>query len=198
MKRSLLLVAAPLAVALQGCGTFYAEGEQPRVCLTLPPQTFAIPGGGAVAPPGGFNGASSGSVDIGLADAVPAFLLDGPPGNRSLHFLSFEARIQGAGLTFDWLNHLELVADGQPGAAPVQLARYARGGAIGATAIHLESLAPDANLADHLASGGLALTVSGDVSVPGGQAVPGTWTATISTCFSAKVHRTLQEIIDGT
>ena len=47
MKRRLLLVAAPLAVALQGCGTFYAEGEQPRVCLTLPPQTFAIPGGGA-------------------------------------------------------------------------------------------------------------------------------------------------------
>jgi hypothetical protein len=195
MKR---VFALSLAASLSGCGTFYAEAEQPHVCLTLPPQTFAIPGGGAVAPPGGFNGASGGSVDIGLADAVPAFLLDGPPENRVLHFLSFEARIQGAGLTFDWLNNLELVAAGQPGAAPVRLARYARGGPTGATAIHLESLAPEANLADYLASGGLALTVSGDVSVPGGQAVPGTWTATISTCFSAKVRKTLQEILDGT
>jgi hypothetical protein len=198
MKPGLLLVAAALAAALQGCGTFYAEAEQPRVCLTLPPQAFAIPGGGVVAPPGGFNGASSGSVEVGLADVVPDFLLGGPEKDRVLHFLSFEARIQGAGLTFDWLNNLDLVAGGAPGAAPVQLARYARGGQTGATSIHLESLAPDANLANYLANGGLTLTVSGDVSVPGGQAVPGTWTATISTCFYAKVHKTLQEMIDGT
>jgi len=197
MKRSLLVTLAGLAILLGGCGTFYAEAEQPLLCLTLPPQTFTIPGGGIVAPPGGFTGSYGGAVDVGLSDVVPDFLLSGPSKDHVLHLLSFQATLSGSpGVNFDWLTDLRLTA--QNGAmAPVQLGQYTRGAQTGVTTISLGLSAPGQNLADFLANGGLILDLSGGVSVPAGQTVPGTWSTTVTTCLYAKVHKTLQDLIGG-
>jgi hypothetical protein len=196
MKRILVLAAA--AAALQGCTTFYAEAEQPLVCLTLPAQSFVIPGGGIVAPPEGFSGTYAGNVDIGLSNVVPDFLFTGASKDRILHFLSFDASVSGAlGANLDFLSNLDVVAQGNAGSAPVELAHYVRTGT-NVRSISLASDAPGVNLTDLLANGGLTLSLSGDVFIPGGQTVPAQWSAQISSCFYAKVHKTLQEIIDGT
>jgi len=197
MKRSLLVTLTGLAASLAACNTFYAEAEQPLICLTLPPQTFTIPGGGMVAPPGGFTGSYGGAFDVGLSDAVPDFLLSGPSKDHVLHFLSLKATVSGApGVNFDWLTDLRLTA--QNGVtSPVQLGLYTRGSQTGVTTISLSSMAPDQNLTDFLSNGGLILDLSGGVSVPAGQTVPGSWTTTVTTCLSAKVHKTLQDLIDG-
>jgi hypothetical protein len=198
MKRNLLVVAAALAVALPGCDTFYAEAEQPSVCLTLPAQTFTIPGGGGTAPPGGFSGTFSGSVDLGLSDVVPDFLLDGPSRDRILHFLSFRATTTLLGANFDFLDNAQLQAQGAPGSQPVDLGEYTRGTRVGVTTISLPSRAPNVNLSDFLASGALTLHLAGQVTVPGGQVVPSTWSAEVEACLYAKVRKTFQQMIDGT
>jgi hypothetical protein len=199
MKRTLLVVTAALAGALQGCGTFYAEAEQPMVCLTMAPQTFVVPGGGTVAPPGGFTGSSSGVVDLGLSDALPDFLLTGRSQDRILRFLSFQATVSGPpGANFDFLTGLRVTAQGPPGSVPVELANYRRGTQSGViTTISVDSSSPDNNLSDFLAGGGLTFNVSGSVAIPGGQPIPSSWSATVSSCFSARIHKTFQEIIDG-
>jgi hypothetical protein len=199
MNRTLLVVTAALAGALQGCGTFYAEAEQPMVCLTMPPQSFTVPGGGTVAPPGGFTGSSSGVVDLGLSDALPDFLLTGQSQDRILRFLSFQATVSGPpGANFDFLTGLRVTAQGPPGSVPVELANYTRGTQTGLiTTISMNPTSPDNNLTNFLASGGLTFNVAGSVAIPAGQPIPGTWSATVSSCFYAKVHRTFQEMIDG-
>jgi len=200
MKRHLLLATAPLAFALQGCGTFYAEAEQPRVCLAMLPQTFTIPGGGAVAPPGGFTGTYSGTIDVSLSDAIPDFLLTGQSKDRILHFLSFDASVSGPpGANLDFVSSLEVTAEGAPGSTPVVLGRYARGSQSGViTSISVQPEAQNSNLSGFVASGGITLGMSGGVSVAAGQPVPSTLTTAVTTCLSAKVHKTLQEIINGT
>jgi hypothetical protein len=200
MKRNLLVVAAALASALPGCGTFYAEAEQPSVCLTLPSQTFTIPGGGTVAPPGGFTGTYSGAIDLGLSDVVPDFLLNGPPQDRILHFLSFDASVSGPpGANLNYITSLELTAEGALGSTPVMLGRYARGSQTGViTSISIQPEVRQTNLSDFLAGGAITLRLSGGVSVAAGQPVPSTWTAAATTCLYAKVHKTFQQMIDGT
>jgi hypothetical protein len=198
MKRNLLVVAAALAVALQGCSTFYAEAEQPSVCLTLTPAPFSIQGGGGIAPPGGFSAAYSGSVDLGLSDVVPDFMLNGPSQDRILRFLSFRATATLLGGNFDFVDSVQLHAQGAPGSQPVELGQYVRGSQVNVTSISFPSGAPNVNLSDFLASGGLTLHVDGNVSVPGGQRVPATWSAEVETCLYAKVHKTFQQMIDGT
>jgi hypothetical protein len=200
MKRNLLLVASALAVALPGCSTLYAEAEQPLVCLTLAPQTFTIPGGGTVAPPGGFSGTYGGAIDLVLSDAIPDFLFTGRSEDRILRFLSFEASVSGPpGANLNFITSLELTAAGAPGSTPVVLGQYARGSQTGViTSISVEPEAQSANLSDLLANGGITLSLSGGVSVAGGQPVPSTWSTTATTCLYARVHKTLQEIIDGT
>jgi hypothetical protein len=199
MNRALVVVTAALAGALQGCGTFYAEAEQPMVCLTMPPQTFSVPGGGTVAPPGGFTGSSSGVVDLGLSDALPDFLLTGQSQDRILRFLSFKATVSGPpGANFDFLTGLRVTAQGPPGSVPVELANYRRGTQTGViTTISMDPSSPDNNLTNFLASGGLTFNVTGSVSIPAGQPIPGNWSATVSSCFYAKIHKTFQEMIDG-
>jgi hypothetical protein len=200
MKRTLLVVTAALAGALPGCGTFYAEAEQPMVCLTMLPQTFSVPGGGTVAPPGGFTGSSSGVVDLGLSDALPDFILTGQSQDRILRFLSFQATVSGPpGANLDFLTGLRVTAQGPPGSVPVELANYSRGTPTGRiiTAISMNPTSPDNNLTDLLASGGLTFNVTGSVAIPAGQPIPGTWSATVSSCFYAKIRKTFQEMIDG-
>jgi hypothetical protein len=199
MKRTLLVVTAVLAGAIPGCGTFYAEAEQPMVCLTMPPQSFSVPGGGTVAPAGGFTGSSSGVVDLGLSDALPDFLLTGQSPDRILRFLSFQATVSGPpGANLDFLTGLRVTAQGPPGSVPVELANYKRGTQTGLiTHITLDPTSPDNNLTGLLTSGGLSFNVTGTVSIPAGQPIPGNWSATVSSCFYAKVRKTLQEMVDG-
>jgi hypothetical protein len=200
MKRTLLLATASVAFALQGCGTFYAEAEQPRVCLTLTPQTFTIPGGGAVAPPGGFTATYSGTIELSLSNAIPDFMLTGRSTDRILHFLSFDASVSGPpGANLNFVSSLEVTAEGAPGSTPVVLGRYARGSQTGVvTSISIQPEAQDNNLSDFVANGGITLGMSGGVSVAAGQPVPANLTTAVTTCLSAKVHKTFQEIIDGT
>lgn len=200
MKRTLLLATAAVAFALPGCGTFYAEAEQPRVCLTLTPQTFTIPGGGAVAPPGGFTGTYSGTIDLALSDAIPDFLFTGQSKDRILRFLSFDASVSGApGANLNFVTSLEVTAEGAPGSTPVLLGRYARGSQAGLiTSISIQPEAQNSNLSDFVAGRGITLGMSGGVSVAAGERVPSSLSTSATTCLSAKVRKTLQEIIDGT
>jgi hypothetical protein len=198
MNRMLLASVLPLAAALSGCGSLYAEAEQTEVCLTLPPQTFTIPGGGIVAPPGGFSGSSSGVVDLGLSDALPDFIIGGSPDSRILRFLSLDAALVPApGVNFDWLTDLEVQAE-HAADPPVALGGFTRGTRTGLTTISLVSSHRDVNLAGFLAGGAIALQLAGSVDVPAGQAVPAAWTATVSACFYAKVKKTFQQLINGT
>lgn len=198
MKTSHLLAAAALSTGLLGCNTFYVEAEQPQVCLTMPTQSFTIPGGGGVAPPGGFTGTYSAPVDLGLSNTLPDFIMSGPSSDRILHFLSFEATVSGSpGANLDLLTSLDVQATGAPGSTPVTLARYNRGTQTGVTRIALQSLAPDTNLSDFLASGALNLSVNGSVRVEAGQTVPTSWSAQVTSCLYAKIHKTAQQLIDG-
>jgi hypothetical protein len=199
MKRTLLLATAAFAFALQGCGTFYAEAEQPRVCLTMLPQTFTIPGGGAVAPPGGFTGTYSGTFEVSLSDAIPDFMLTGQSKERILHFLSFDASVSGTpGANLNFVSSLQVTAEGALGSTPVVLGRYARGSQTGViTSISIQPEAQTSNLSDFVANGGITLGMSGGVSVAAGQPVPSSLTTSVTTCLSAKVHKTFQEMIDG-
>ena len=72
MKRILVAALFTVAASLSGCGSFYAEAEQPKACITVPPQTFTLPTGGlVVAPAGGFQGTFSGQVDLGISTPCP-------------------------------------------------------------------------------------------------------------------------------
>jgi hypothetical protein len=198
MKRIQLLAVATLALGLQGCNTFYADADQPLFCLGLPAQTFSVPGGGGVAPAGGFSGTYAGSIDVGLSNVLPDFIVGGPSRDRVLHFLSFDASVSGGpGTNMDFLSNLEVQALGPTGSTPVPLAHYDRGSQTGVTRISLDSDDPGANLSGFVANGGLSLQVSGAVSVPAGQVVPATWSAQVTSCFSANIHKTLQQMIDG-
>jgi hypothetical protein len=80
----------------------------------------------------------------------------------------------------------------------VELGNYSRGTQTGLiTAISMNPTSPDNNLTDLLASGGLTFNVTGSVAIPAGQPIPSGWSATISSCFYAKIRKTFQEMIDG-
>ena len=96
MNRALLIATAALASGTLGCSTFYAEAEQPLVCMTLPTQSFSVPGGGIPAPAGGFHGSYTTTLVLGIQDVLPDFLLNGPPSEHVLHFVSFDATVAGA------------------------------------------------------------------------------------------------------
>jgi hypothetical protein len=196
MNRTHVLAVASLALALQGCSTFYAEAEQPSLCLTLSPQSFRIQGGG-VTPPAPVTAPYDGTLDLNLKEFIPDFLLNGPSQDRIVHFLSFEVMRSGGG-NYDFLDDLSLEAVGAPGSTPVQLGRFVRGTQTGITSISLPSAAPTTNLADLLASGALSLRVSGTATFPAGVQIPADWSAQVEACLSAKVHKTLQQLIDGT
>lgn len=198
MNRILLAAIVPAALSIAGCGSFYAEAEQPQACLTVLPQTFTIPGGGIVAPPEGFQGTFSGQVDLGISDALPDFLVDGPPENHFLRFLSLEATItsNSAAANFNWLHDLTLTVSN--GGATDELAYYGGGMTSGSKTLKLGPLDAANNLIAFLQNGGMVLQLEGSVVIPGGAPIPTSFTATVTGCFSAKVKKTLDEIINGT
>ncbi len=197
MKRTLLAALVPAALSIAGCGTFYAEAEQPEVCLTVLPQTFTIPGGGVVAPPEGFQGTFGGQVDLGISDAVPDFILNGPEQNHILRFLSMQASLAGSSGTanFDWLEDLSLTVSN--GVTTSQLGFYSGGLPANSRVLKVGALSADNNLITFLKSGTMVLYLEGSVAVPGGAQVPASWTGSIQGCFYAKVKKTFDEIINS-
>lgn len=198
MSRALLVATAALASGTLGCSTFYAEAEQPLVCLTLPTQSFSVPGGGIPAPAGGFHGSYTTTIELGIQDVLPDFLLNGPPSEHVLHFVSLDAAVDGApGASLDLVDTLEVTARGAPGSSPVELAHYVRGPETGVTRISLDSANPGANLTGLLVNGGLSADVYGEVTIPAGQTIPASFSATVTACFSAQVKKTLEQLING-
>jgi hypothetical protein len=198
MKNIVLLAAlVPAALSLAGCGTFYAQAEQPEVCLTVLPQTFTIPGGGVIAPPGGFQGTFSGQVDLGINDALPDFLFNGTPENHIFRFLSLEASITStsAAANFNWLQGLTLTVTN--GATSEEVAHYGGGMTTGSRVLKIGPLNAANNLVTFLNQGNMVLTLAGTVSIPAGAQIPGSWTASVQGCFYAKVKKTFEEIING-
>jgi hypothetical protein len=199
MKRILLAALVPTALSIAGCGSFYAQAEQPEVCITVPSQPFTLPTGGlVVAPPGGFQDAFSGQVDLGISDALPDLLVNGSPDNHILRFLSLEASITStsAAANFNWLDDLSLTVSA--GGLTEQLAYYGGGMTTGSTVLRVSPLDGQNNIVAYLRNGTVALTLEGAVAIPAGAQIPSSWTASVKGCFSAKVKKTLQEMIDGT
>ena len=198
MKRILIAVLVPVAASITGCGSFYAQAEQPEVCLTVPPQTFTIPTGGLlVAPPGGFQGTFSGQVDLGISNALPDLLVDGPPENHVLRFLSLEASItsNSAAANFNWLEELTLTVSN--GSLTRQLAYYGGGMTSGSRVLRIGPLDGENNLVTFLQNGNMVLYLEGSVAIPGGAQIPSSWTASVQGCFYAKVRKTFDEMING-
>ncbi len=193
MKRLLLAALLPVIASIVGCNAFNIEADQPMACLTMPPQTFPVVAPSIPGAPGTF----SGEIDLGISAVLPDFLVGGSPETHILNFQSLSVTLDGPpGASFVWLTGLEIVA--QKGTTtPVLLVDYTPGsGTIGST-ITANSLAPGQNLIAFLNNGGLAFSVSGTYDprlFPSGAT---TWTGTITACFSAKVKKTFQEMIDG-
>ena len=199
MKRIPVAIVTALALPLAACGSFYAQAEQPQVCLTVQPQTFTLPNGGlVVAPAGGFQGTFSGQVDLGISDALPDFIVNGPPENHILRFLSLEASIasNSAAANFNWLHDLSLTVT--DGATSDRLAFYGGGMTTGSKVLRIGPLDAANNLVAFLQNGNLVLHLEGSVAIPAGAQIPTSWTASIQGCFYAKVKKTFQEMIDGT
>jgi hypothetical protein len=199
VKRIPVAIVTALALPLAACGSFYAQAEQPQVCLTVRPQTFTLPNGGlVVAPAGGFQGTFSGQVDLGISDALPDFIVSGPPENHILRFLSLEASItsNSAAANFNWLHDLALTVT--DGATTEQLAFYGGGMTTGSKVLKIGPLNAANNLVTFLQNGNMVLHLEGSVAIPAGAPIPTSWTASDQGCFSAKVKKTFQEMIDGT
>jgi hypothetical protein len=199
MKNTLLLAAlVPAALSLAGCGSFYAQAEQPEVCLTVLPQTFTIPGGGGVAPGAGFQGTFSGQVDLGISSALPDLLVDGSPTNHILRFLSLEASItaDSSAANFNWLQDLSLTVSN--GVNTDQLAFYGGGMTIGSKILKIGPLNAANNLVTFLQNGNMVMYLEGSVAIPAGARIPTGFTATVQGCFYAKVKKTFEEMINGT
>jgi hypothetical protein len=194
MKRALAVPATLLALATAGCGAFYVEGEITETCITLPSMTVPITAAA------GSTGTFSREVNFGLQNAIPDFVLQGDAGERSLRLLRLELSVppgQLVGANLDWLTSAQLRVMPPPGSPlPSQtLVQYAQGPS--SLPILTVTVQPtgEANLADYLAQNQLALYISGEVEFPTG--LPATETLTVTGCFYAKVHETLQQLIDA-
>jgi len=197
VKHIHVAIVVALVLPLAGCGSFYAEAEQPQVCLTVLPQTFTIPGGGVVAPAGGFQGTFTGQVDLGISDALPDFLYDGDPRNHVFRFLGLQASIAptSGAANFDWLEGLSVTAFN--GVTTTQLAVYEGGLPPGSRVLKVNPLDANNNLVTFIRDGSMVVNLEGVVNVPGGATVPATWSATVQGCFYAKVKKTFDELING-
>ena len=194
MKRALSLPVALLALSAAGCGTFYAEGEIPEVCITLPALTVPIT---AVS---GVSGTFTREVNFGLSNAIPDFVLKGSSGDRSLRLLRLELTVpsgQAAGANLDWLDAAELRVVPPPGSSlPSRtLVQYAQGpSSLPITQVTVQPTG-ETNLADYIGQDQLSLFMSGNVSFPAG--LPASENLMVKGCFYARVHETLQQIIDA-
>jgi hypothetical protein len=194
MKRILLAAIVPVVLSTTACGSFYAEAEQPRVCIQLlSPQVFPVIPPGLPGGPGTFDTV----VDVGLSNAIPDFILEGSPDRHILTFLSLTMSLQGApGANLGWLTRLEVQA--QSGTStPVTLVDYVPGTPVTSNTLTVSAQNPGQNLVALLQNGGLNLTVSGDYDPARFPSGTTALTANVSACFSAKVKKTLEEMING-
>lgn len=189
MKRNLLAVL--VAISTAGCGSFYVEADQPQACLQLvSPQALIV-----IPPPPGGQGTLSANVDIGLNNAFPNFLISGSPNDHVVSFEGMTITLQGtAGATPRWLTNLTVTATNGTG-TPVTIVDYTPGTAPTTATFNVGPRDPNNNLIGLLQNGGLtlAVSISYDASFPSGS----TWTAGVNACFSAKVKKTLQDLING-
>jgi hypothetical protein len=192
MKNTLLLAAlVPAALSLAGCGSFYAQAEQPEACLTVLPQTFTIPNP-TIQTVGPFQ------VDLGISSALPDVLVDGSPENHILRFLSLEASItsNSSAANFNWLKNLSLAVSN--GATTKQVAFYGGGMASGARVLKIGPLDAENNLLTFLQNGNMKFDLQGSVDIPANAPIPTSFTVTVQGCFYAKVKKTFDEIINST
>ena len=194
MKRNLAAALVPVALSFTGCGSFYAEAEQPKACIQLlTPQVFPVFPPGLPGAPGTFDSV----VDLGLSDALPDVIIGGSPDTHVLSFQSFTLTLQGApGANLAWLTRLEIQA--QSGTStPVTLVDYVPGTAVSGATLTVTPQNPGQNLIGLLRNGGLTLAVSGDYDPSLFPAGTTAVTASVSACFSAKVKKTFEEMING-
>jgi hypothetical protein len=197
MNRILLAALVPAALSVAGCGAFNVEASQPQACLQiLSPQALIV-----VPPviPGG-SGEVRGSVDIGLKNAFPGFLVDGSPDNNVVRFLGGTLSLNGPpGSDTRWVTGIKVTAT-NPSLPPLLLVDYTApaGGPAGAV-FNIGPRDPNNNLVTMLQNGGLTLEV--ETTYTTGIAIPppsGSWTAGVNACFSASIKKTFQQLIDGT
>jgi hypothetical protein len=195
MDRPLIAALVSAALSVAGCGSFNVEASQPQACLQLvSPQALIV-----VPPviPGG-SGTVTTSVDLGLKNAFPGFLVDGNPDNNVVRFLGATLALTGpAGSSAQWVRGIKITAT-NPSLPPLVLVDYTppAGGPAGVT-FNIGPRDPNNNLVTMLQSGGgltLDVEASYDTTSP---PASGAWTASVGACFSASVKKTFQELIDG-
>ena len=197
MKRTLIAQFALLALPLAACSSFNVEAEQPLACLTLQPESITI--GGGTAPIVGpiVQTWPEQQRTIPLGDAIPSFILDGPPQDRVIHLVSFGIEATSGVTNLNWLQNFS-VSVSTDGGTPVQLVTCQGCVPAGATGMNVPASNGDFNLADFIdASGNLTLSFGGTVNVPAGATVPNTFGGKVSVCISAKVKKTFDEMING-
>lgn len=189
MTRATPFAVLAAALATTGCGSFYVDAQQPQACLKLvTPQPLTLSGGG-----GGRQ--VSATVDVGLRDAIPDFVLDGPADSSVVTFQGATVVLTNAqGDTPSWVSNFKVTAV-SPGAPSVVLVDYTAP-ATGPTSVTFPLAPRDRanNLIGLLQNGGLTLQLdaSSSSTVP-----PGVWTAGVTACFSARVKKTFDQLING-
>ena len=121
MNRTLTALFAVLALPLAACDSFYVEADQPLACFKLQPQTITI--GGGTAPIVGpiTQTWPEQQQTIALGDALPSFILDGPPQDRVIRLVSFGMQVSSGVPNLNWIQALT-VSVSRNGGTPVQLA----------------------------------------------------------------------------
>ncbi len=194
MNRLLAVLIASLALPLAACDTFYVEAEQPLACLKLQPQTITISGGTAPIVGPITQTWPEQQQTIQLGDAIPSFVLDGPPQDRVIRLVSFGMQVSTGVPNLNWIQALT-VSVSKNGGAPVQLANCQNCVPAGATSVTIPSTNGDYNIADMVdSSGNLVLNFGGTINVPAGTTVPTTFGGSVNLCISAKIKKTFAQL----
>lgn len=194
MNRTLTALFAVLALPLAACDSFYVEADQPLACFKLQPQTITI--GGGTAPIVGpiTQTWPEQQQTIALGDALPSFILDGPPQDRVIRLVSFGMQVSTGVPNLNWIQALT-VSVSRNGGTPVQLANCQNCVPAGATSVTIPATNADYNLADVVTSNGdLTLSYGGTINVPAGTTVPNTFGGSVNLCISARVKKTFNQL----
>ncbi len=181
MQRRTAILAA--AVALAACDPFYAEIEQPDLCLT----ELAVGFPGTTPPTNGTLPPTEIELDFGSY----APLASGRAVERTVRFLGLRLEAVSGISDLDGLASFRLAAaQAPPGTAQLVLAEYSRSVPTGATLDVSPARDGAGNLADYVADGKLRLVLSGSGTLP-----PTGWSANVRGCFYVKVRVALQDIV---
>jgi len=182
-----LFAVVGLALSLTACSSMYVEANQPMACLTLQPRTFPVSTSGG-------SGSFTQAVDLGLSDALPDFIISGSPQNHVLRFESLTISLLPPGPTsFAWLQSLRLQVKTAAGKT-ITLAGLT-GATVTGNTVTLQPLPDNPSLFDFMQDGQLDFVVDG--AIQNFPATSTSFTGTVTTCFSAQVKKTLQELIGG-